>query len=225
VTGIPERPDIDTGAPHDPTYDPNCRRCSRLALFLDQVKFEHPTYFCRPVPPFGDPRARLLIVGLAPGMHGANATGRSFTGDWCGPMLYSALYRAGFASQPTSVALDDGLRLVDCRISNAVKCLPPANKPELAEIRRCNVYLQAEFMRAQPVELILALGLVAHRAALEARGLRVADWRFGHHAVHHLPDGLTLIDSYHVSRYNTQTGRLTDAMFDAVLQDIRQRLA
>jgi uracil-DNA glycosylase len=225
VTGISELPGIVTEAPHDPTYDPDCRRCSRLALFLDQVKSEHPSYFCRPVPPFGDPRARLLIVGLAPGLHGANATGRPFTGDWCGPMLYAALHRAGFASQPTSVALDDGLHLIDCRISNAVKCLPPANKPELAEIRRCNVYLQAEFMRAQPVKLILALGLVAHRAALEARGLKVADWRFGHHAVHDLPDGLTLIDSYHVSRYNTQTGRLTEAMFDDVLDDIRQRLA
>jgi uracil-DNA glycosylase len=222
---VAEGPGPAIGAPRSLTYDPNCRRCSRLATFLDQVKAAHPDYFCRPVPPFGDPLARLLIVGLAPGMHGANATGRPFTGDWCGPMLYSALFRAGFASQPTSTSTDDGLFLINCRISNAVKCLPPLNKPELQEIRRCNDYLAAEFDTAAPVDVILALGQVAHRAALEARGLKAANWRFGHHAVHALPGNVTLIDSYHVSRYNTQTGRLTVAMFDAVMDDIRRRLS
>jgi uracil-DNA glycosylase family 4 len=207
------------------TYDPSCRACPRLAHFLDQVKIQHPDYFCLPVPFFGDPKARFLIVGLAPGMHGANATGRPFTGDWCGPLLYSALHRFGFSNQASSVHRDDGLKLKDCRISNAVKCLPPENKPELAEIRRCNSYLRAELEAHPEVKIMLALGAVAHRAAIEARGLRLADWRFGHHAVHELPDGVILIDSYHVSRYNTQTGRLTVAMFDAVLADIKARLA
>ncbi len=219
------RPDASTGAPQASTYDPDCRRCPRLASFLDRVKLEHPDYFCRPVPPFGDANAKLLIVGLAPGLHGANATGRPFTGDWCGPMLFSALYRAGFASAPESRSATDDLKLINCRISNAVKCLPPANKPELDEIRRCNDYLRAEFEPQGSIRVILALGQIAHRASLTALSLKAAAWPFGHHAVHLLQPGLTLVDSYHVSRYNTQTGRLTVDMFDAVLADIRGRLS
>jgi uracil-DNA glycosylase family 4 len=206
-------------------YDVDCRLCPRLASFLDAVKRENPTYFCKPVPPFGAARARLVVVGLAPGLHGANATGRPFTGDWCGPLLYSTLHRHGFASRPESVASDDGLELIDCRITNAVKCLPPANKPEPAEIHRCNRYLAAELGAAASVRVILTLGTIAHRAVLEALQLRAREFAFAHHRVHQLPDGARLVNSYHVSRYNTQTGRLTPAMFDAVLAEIRSMLA
>jgi uracil-DNA glycosylase family 4 len=140
-------------------------------------------------------------------------------------MLYGSLHRFGFASRPVSVAADDGLELIDCRISNAVKCLPPANKPELDEIRRCNDYLAAEFAGDRSIKVVLALGAVAHRAVLEAHNLKVAAFRFAHHALHRLPSDVLLIDSYHVSRYNTQTRRLTPEMFDAVLADVRARLS
>jgi len=207
-----------------PAYDPDCRACPRLATFLDEVREKHPDYWARPVPSFGDPDARFLIVGLAPGLHGANATGRPFTGDWCGPLLYSTLHRHGFATMPASTHRGDGLALVDCRIANAVKCLPPANKPELSEIRRCNAYLSAELATLPSLEVVLALGTIAHRAALEACGLKASARRFAHRARHELPNGAVLFDSYHVSRYNTQTRRLTPAMFDAVLADIRSHL-
>jgi uracil-DNA glycosylase family 4 len=225
VTVAPTLHGITLGPSGRTTYDLDCRLCPRLSEFLDAVKADHPTYFCRPVPWFGDPKARFLVVGLAPGLHGANATGRPFTGDWCGPMLYSTLHRYGFASRPESLSATDGLELLDCRISNAVKCLPPANKPELDEIRRCNQYLSAEFEGDTNLRVVLALGAVAHRAVLEAHGLKVSGYRFAHHAVHLLPGGAVLIDSYHVSRYNTQTGRLTQDMFNAVLADVRERLS
>ncbi len=211
-----------------PAYDPDCRRCPRLASFLDEVREKYPDYWARPVPSFGDPDARFLIVGLAPGLHGANATGRPFTGDWCGPLLYSTLHRHGFATRPISARRDDGLHLIDCRIANAVKCLPPANKPELDEIRRCNGYLAAELAMLPRLEAILALGTIAHRAVVEACGSKASAYRFAHHARHELQGGLqrgaVLFDSYHVSRYNTQTRRLTPDMFDAVLADIRSHL-
>ena len=205
-------------------YDPDCRACPRLANFLYEVKALYPDYWCRPVPSFGDSDARFLIVGLAPGLHGANATGRPFTGDWCGPLLYSSLHAHGFASRPESVDRDDGLALLDCRIANAVKCLPPGNKPELAEIRRCNGYLAAE-MRAMPqLRVVLALGTIAHQAVIEASQMKPSQARFAHHARHVLPSGAILFDSYHVSRYNTQTKRLTEGMFHAVLRDVRTLL-
>ena len=202
-----------------------CRACPRLANFLDQVRSDHPGYHARPVPAFGDTAAQLLIVGLAPGMHGANRTGRPFTGDHAGILLYSSLHRFGFASQAMSLAADDPLVLKNCRISNAVKCLPPQNKPLPEEIRCCNRYLAAE-LRQQPPRVILALGSVAHQAVLMACGLKRTQRKFAHHAVHALPplphaaQGLRLYDSYHCSRYNTQTRRLTEAMFHAVLRDI-----
>ena len=213
-------------------YDLDCRRCPRLASFLDEVHEKYPHYWARPVASFGDQDARLLIVGLAPGLHGANATGRPFTGDWCGPLLYSTLHRHGFATRPTSEHRNDGLELVDCRIANAVKCLPPANKPELDEIRRCNGYLAAELATLPRLDAILALGTIAHRAVVEACGSKASVHRFAHHARHAVQVGLqsglqrgaVLFDSYHVSRYNTQTRRLTPAMFDAVLADIRSHL-
>ena len=207
-----------------PAYDRDCRLCPRLATFLDEVRVEHPDYWARPVPSFGDADARFLIVGLAPGMHGANATGRPFTGDWCGPLLYSTLHRHGFAARATSEHRDDGQSLIDCRIANAVKCLPPANKPELPEIRQCNRYLAQEIAMLPRLAAIMALGTIAHRAVIEALGLKVGAWRFGHGAKLVLPTGATLFDSYHVSRYNTNTGRLTEAMFDAVVNDVRTHL-
>jgi len=170
------------------------------------------------VAPFGDPDARLLIVGLAPGMHGANRTGRPFTGDYAGILLYATLYRQGLASDPASKSADDGLRLRGCRITNAVKCLPPANKPVGSEIATCNVYLAAELEAFAP-GVVLALGRIAHDAVLRARGEKLSGWRFSHGAAHALPDGMTIVDSYHCSRYNTQTRRLTEAMFEDVVRE------
>jgi uracil-DNA glycosylase len=203
-------------------FDPNCRLCPRLAGFLDSVKADHPDYYCRPVPPFGDDRPGLLIVGLAPGMHGANRTGRPFTGDYAGILLYETLHKFDLATGPVSIAADDGLRLTGARITNAVKCLPPDNKPETREIATCNVYLKAELARLESVRVVLALGLIAHGALLKACGLRAADFKFAHGAEHALPEGRILVDSYHCSRYNTQTRRLTAAMFEAVVGRARQ---
>jgi uracil-DNA glycosylase family 4 len=198
-------------------FDPGCRACPRLAAHLDAVRARYPHYHCGPVPAFGDPEARLLIVGLAPGEHGANATGRPFTGDYAGRLLYSTLHAFGFANGPVSSAADDGLQLTDCRITNAVKCLPPGNKPTGAEVRECNGFLQAE-IATRPPRVLLALGRVAHDATLRALGLRQRDCVFGHAAVHQ-PEGLpVVIDSYHCSRYNTQTRRLTEEMFHDVFR-------
>ncbi len=201
---------------------PNCRACPRLANFLDEVRAKHPDYHARPVLPFGVKNPRLLIVGLAPGMHGANKTGRPFTGDHAGILLYDTLHKFGFASRPVSESADDGLQLIDCRITNAVKCLPPANKPETSEIKQCNGYLKNELAALPPNTAILALGSVAHTAVLMALGLKAKDHGFGHAAVHELPNTLRLYDSYHCSRYNTQTKRLTTDMFHAVFAHITE---
>jgi uracil-DNA glycosylase len=198
-------------------FDPGCRRCPRLAAFLDTVHANEPSYFCRPVPNFGDPRARLLIVGLAPGMHGANRTGRPFTGDFAGILLYATLYKFGMASGPVSVAADDGLQLIDARITNSVKCLPPANKPLPIEINTCNDFLRVELDESPEARVILALGAIAHRAVLRACGLKSSAHRFAHAAEHSLSEHRVLLDSYHCSRYNTQTRRLTTPMFESVI--------
>ena len=208
----------------DTAFDADCRRCERLAGFLDTVRDEYPAYYARPVPPFGDDDARLLIVGLAPGMHGANASGRPFTGDYAGILLYRTLYDFGFASRPESVARDDGLLLRSCRITNAVKCLPPQNKPLPREIQCCNDFLKVELSALYAGTVILALGRIAHDAVLRAQGKRGKDHVFGHAAEHNLGNGLTLLDSYHCSRYNTQTRRLTEAMFRAVVARARALL-
>jgi uracil-DNA glycosylase family 4 len=200
-----------------PVFDPNCRRCERLAAFLDEVRGQHPDYHSAPVPAFGDPGARLLIVGLAPGLHGANRSGRPFTGDHAGILLYASLHRQGLASRPESLHRQDGLVLRQCRITNAVKCLPPANKPLPAEIRACNAYLAAELAALPAGAVVLALGQIAHRAVLLGLGMKQSALAFAHGAEYVLPGGRRLIDSYHCSRYNTQTRRLTEAMFDAVL--------
>jgi uracil-DNA glycosylase family 4 len=201
-------------------YDPECRRCARLARFLDQVRAKHPNYHCRPVPPFGDRHASLVIVGLAPGMHGANATGRPFTGDYAGSLLYATLYKFGFANRPRAITANDGLRLKDARVSNAVKCLPPGNKPLPAEIRNCNAYLEAELATLPDGATVLALGRIAHDAALTALGASARGKKFAHGAVHELDRGVRLFDSYHCSRQNTNTGRLTPAMFERVFATI-----
>lgn len=202
----------------------DCRACPRLASFLAEVKAENPDYFCKPVPPFGDANPKLLIVGLAPGMHGANRTGRPFTGDHAGILLYQTLHEFGFGSHPVSESANDGLQLIGCRITNAVKCLPPGNKPETAEIRQCNTYLKAELKGLADRTAILALGNVAHAAVLMALGLRAKTHPFGHGHAHTLEHGLTLYDSYHCSRYNTQTKRLTPEMFRAVFARIKHDL-
>jgi len=205
-------------------FDPDCRACERLADHLQGVRDEHPDYFAAPVPPFGDPRARLLVVGLAPGMHGANRSGRPFTGDHAGILLYRTLYECGFASAPESLSRDDGLRLKDCRITNAVKCLPPANKPLGSEVRACNAFL-ADELRALPADaVVFALGGVAHGAVLRALGLKLKDHPFGHGNEYPLERGGTLLDSYHCSRYNTQTKRLTTKMFQQVVGRARELL-
>jgi len=206
-------------------FDPDCRDCPRLAGFLDQVALKHPEYHARPVAPFGDDNACLLIVGLAPGMHGANATGRPFTGDHAGILLYRTLFEYGFSNQPESVSRDDALQLSDCRITNAVKCLPPQNKPLLDEVKQCNHYLRAEIDGLPTPAVILALGKLAHDAVLRVLGMRLSAYPFGHAAMHAVTDELYLIDSYHCSRYNTQTRRLTPAMFGDVFQLARTVLA
>lgn len=228
------------------SFSAECRKCPRLASHLDEVKAHYPIYHARPVAPFGDAAPRLLIVGLAPGMHGANRTGRPFTGDFAGILLYRTLHKFGFASHEGSDSPDDNLQLMGCRITNAVKCLPPQNKPEPSEIRNCNAFLAAEItaFRKEGGIAILALGAIAHQAVLLALKLKLKDYPFEHGAVHALatvagrvadpavnpdpnpltPDelasGLTLYDSYHCSRYNTQTRRLTADMFEQVFVKI-----
>ena len=205
----------------------NCHKCQRLVNFLNEVKVNYPNYHARPVPDFGDTSPKLLIIGLAPGMHGANRTGRPFTGDFAGLLLYQTLFKYGFSNHEESISMNDGLELIGCRITNAVKCLPPGNKPESNEIKNCNGYLSGEiasFLAGKGVAL-LALGTVAHRAVLMALGLRLKDYPFGHGLIHQLPNNLTLYDSYHCSRYNTQTKRLTTDMFEQVFKIISTNLS
>jgi uracil-DNA glycosylase family 4 len=214
----------------------DCRKCSRLADFLDEVTARYPDYHARPVPAFGDSAPELLIIGLAPGMHGANRTGRPFTGDFAGILLYRTLYKFGFTNHEGSASVDDNLQLMRCRITNAVKCLPPGNKPLPGEIRQCNRYLTEEiFDFTASGSALLALGAIAHQAALMALGLKLKKYPFSHGGVHALPvqataggvesAGLTLYDSYHCSRYNTQTRRLTPEMFEQVFEKIRADFA
>ena len=198
----------------------DCGLCPRLAAFRDENRIKFPDKFNAPVPSFGPDDARLLIVGLAPGLRGANFTGRPFTGDYAGDLLYSTLLKYGFARGQYAAHPKDGLELVDCRISNAVKCVPPENKPTGQEIKTCNSFIGREVGFLKNVSVILALGRVAHEAALRALACRPALYKFGHGSTHPLPEGKTLIDSFHCSRYNTQTRRLTEEMFHAVFEEI-----
>ena len=208
----------------------NCKQCPRLADFLHEVAVQNPGYFCKPVQPFGVDQPRLLVVGLAPGMHGANRTGRPFTGDHAGILLYETLHAYGFANRPQSVSADDGLQLIDCRITNAVKCLPPQNKPLPIEIRTCNTWLSSELAdwqkaasnRSASNNVIVALGSIAHESCLRAAGHKAKAFTFAHGAEHAILPGITLIDSYHCSRYNTQTRRLTPDMFHSVFARARE---
>ncbi len=206
-----------------------CRRCPRLVAWREEMArvkrraYADQEYWGKPVPGFGDPHARLLIVGLAPGAHGSNRTGRQFTGDASGDFLYPALYRAGFASQPTSCCRDDGLTLRDAWITAAGRCAPPKNRPTAAELNACQPFLARELALLQP-RVIVALGRVAFERVLKIHALRRADYPFAHGAEYRLPADVWLLASYHPSRQNTQTGRLTVPMFDAVWQRARELL-
>ncbi len=199
---------------------PDCRLCPRLAEFRDANLARFPDFFNAPVPSFGNGQARLLIVGLAPGLKGANWSGRPFTGDFAGELLYPTLLKFGFARGRYGAHRDDGLTLEGCRITNAVRCVPPQNKPTTEEIKTCLPFLAAEIASLSELRAILALGAVAHGSVLAALGLRRARYRFAHGAHHELPGGLRLTDSYHCSRYNTNTGRLTVEMFEKVYADL-----
>ena len=203
----------------------DCEQCKRLAQHLAQVRRDYPTYHARPVVPFGAASPKLLVVGLAPGMHGANRTGRPFTGDHAGILLYKTLHKHGFASQAEGAAADDGMTLRNCRITNAVKCLPPKNKPDAAEIRTCNQFLRAEVAQTSGRTVILALGGIAHGAVLLALGCKAGTHKFSHGAKHHLENGHFLFDSYHCSRYNINTRRLSESTFQDVFAAIRAHLA
>ncbi|MGD9599015.1 MAG: uracil-DNA glycosylase [Steroidobacteraceae bacterium] len=198
-------------------FEADCARCPRLVAYRRASGERYAGYFAAPVPPFGATDPRLLIVGLAPGMHGANRTGRPFTGDFAGILLYESLYALGLSSQAQSLAADDPLTLRGVRITNAVKCVPPANKPAPAEVRECGSFLRHELVALRGVRAVLALGRIAHEAVLAALDLPRASRAFGHGAVHALPGDRWLVDSYHCSRYNTQTRRLTQDMFRAAL--------
>ena len=206
----------------------DCPLCPRLAAFRAQNEVTYPHFFNGAVPPFGGLEAKLLIVGLAPGLKGANATGRPFTGDFAGDVLYPALLRAGLASGHNGVtdqsaafrgqgAVEDDLRLKNCRITNAVRCVPPENKPTPGEIATCNGFLHAEIAAMPNLKLVLSLGLVSHNAVLKATGQKAAKFKFAHGALHDL-GSVQLLNSYHTSRYNMNTNRLTVAMFDAIIE-------
>jgi uracil-DNA glycosylase len=210
-------------AAHEPARD--CALCPRLAQFRHANRRAFPDFHNGPVAAFGALDASLLILGLAPGLKGANRTGRPFTGDYAGDLLYPTLVEHGFARGAFARHADDGLSLVDCRITNAVRCVPPENKPTGVEVRACRGFLAAEIARMPRLRVVLALGLVAHRSLLGALGARQALWPFRHGALHPLPDGPIVADSYHCSRYNTSTGRLTPAMFKDVVAGVRRVLA
>ena len=203
--------------------DTNCPKCPRLVAFRQTAREQWPDWHNAPVPSFGPVSASLLIVGLAPGLKGANRTGRPFTGDYAGDLLYATLLKFGFATGEFKASPDDGLALVDCRITNGVRCVPPENKPLPAEIAHCRPYLASTIAGMPALRLILALGRIAHDTALKALGEPLSKHAFGHGARHSVGD-LTLYDSYHCSRYNTNTGVLTTPMFEAVFESIREEL-
>jgi len=202
----------------------DCPLCPRLVGYRDANRLANPAWFNGAVPSFGSLDARFLVVGLAPGVRGANRTGRPFTGDFAGVLLYQTLIKYGFATGTYGADPNDGILLRDCRVTNAVRCVPPGNLPTPAEITGCNPFLTRELAAMPNLKIVLALGGVSHKAVLRARGLRASHAAFAHGSVQTLPDGLMLVDSYHVSRLNTNTGRLTIPMFEAVIADIHQRL-
>jgi len=209
---------VETHPAPEPPSD--CALCVRLVEYRADNQAAHPDWFNAPVPSFGREDARLLIVGLAPGLYGANRTGRPFTGDYAGELLYRTLLETGLAEGAYEADPNDNLRLKYCMITNAVRCVPPENKPIGAEIKACRQFLRGRIACLPELQAILALGRIAHESVIAARDQRQADFRFAHAARHELPDGLIVYDSYHCSRYNTNTGRLTAEMFRAVLKQI-----
>ncbi|MBI1366229.1 MAG: uracil-DNA glycosylase [Alphaproteobacteria bacterium] len=211
--------------PPDPAEPaPDCPLCPRLVSYRRDNAGAHPDWFNGAVPSFGDPNARLLIVGLAPGLSGANRTGRPFTGDYAGELLYATLLKFGFAEGVYGASADDGLRLIDAMITNAVRCAPPQNKPTPAEIKSCRPFLAGRIEALPNIKAVLALGRIAHESVIAAFRRRQKDAPFGHAARHALGPRLSLFDSYHCSRYNTNTGRLTAAMFEDVFESVRAHL-
>ncbi|MFM2045716.1 MAG: hypothetical protein RLY86_4292 [Pseudomonadota bacterium] len=206
------------------TPSSDCPLCPRLAAFRGQNKAKFPAYHNAPVPSFGPVSARLLIVGLAPGLHGANQTGRPFTGDWAGDLLYETLGAFGFAAGTYAERADDGLTLVDTRITNAARCVPPENKPTPEEVRTCRRFLLGEIASLPGLKAVVALGQISHTSVVAAFGGTPSRVKFAHGAVHPLSPRVTLFDSYHCSRYNTNTGRLTPEMFQAVFRAVRAHL-
>jgi uracil-DNA glycosylase family 4 len=200
---------------------PDCQLCPRLAAFRAANRRAFPDWHNAPVASFGDPTARLLIVGLAPGLRGANRTGRPFTGDHAGQILYATLQLFGFARGEYRAAPDDGLELIDCRITNAVRCVPPENRPLGDEVNACRQFLLGELTAAPPPKVILPLGAIAHASVVRALALPASRYPFGHGATYAVPGGPTLAPSYHCSRYNLNTGRLTPAMFEQVFARVR----
>ena len=215
---------MSRAAPSEAQPDRDCPLCPRLTAFRRTQRSLFPDWHNAPVASFGGEDVRLLIVGLAPGLRGANRTGRPFTGDFAGVLLYETLRKFGFARGAYAERADDGLALIDCRVTNAVRCVPPENKPEPAEIAACNRFLQVEIRSLPRLNAILALGAIAHQAVLAALGERRSAFPFGHGAMHTLSSGLVLADSYHCSRYNTNTGKLTSVMFEAVFAALRKAL-
>jgi uracil-DNA glycosylase family 4 len=206
--------------PLDPPRD--CGLCPRLATFHAQNRAQHPDWHNAPVPAFGPLDASLLIVGLAPGLKGANRTGRPFTGDYAGDLLYATLLKFGLAKGDYAQSKDDGLELLGCRITNAVRCVPPENKPTPAEVKACADYLRNEIKALTNLKTILVLGRISHDSTLRALGQKPQAFAFGHAKIHLLPSGIRLVDSYHCSRYNTQTNRLTPAMFEQAVRTAAQ---
>ncbi len=215
----------DLSAGVSPEPPPTCAKCPRLVSFRSDIAAEHPGWFNGAVPSFGPEDARLLIVGLAPGLQGANRTGRPFTGDYAGDLLYPTMLAFGFARGAYGASPDDGLQLVDAMITNAVRCVPPQNKPTSAEANACRPHLAARIDSLPRLEAILCLGRIAHDAVIKSFGERLAAHPFGHGARHRMEARApTVHDSYHCSRYNTNTGRLTPQMFEAVFAAIRRDL-
>jgi uracil-DNA glycosylase len=217
------KPDAERPSAEAPAHD--CGLCPRLAGYRAANRAENPSWFNAPVPSFGPLDARLLIVGMAPGVRGANRTGRPFTGDYAGILLYETLIKFGLAEGSYGADAADGVALRGCRITNAVRCVPPANLPEPAEVATCNRFLVAELAAMPRLRVVLSLGVLSHAAVLRANGLPASRLRFRHGEIHTLPDGLRLADSYHVSRYNTSTRRLTPAMFESVVANVQELLA
>jgi uracil-DNA glycosylase family 4 len=207
-----ETPVPDAESPRD------CPRCPRLVALREELRVAHPDWWNAPVPAFGDPAAWLGIVGLAPGKWGANRTGRPFTGDHAGHLMFATLLKSGLAEGIYAADPGDGLRLSGCVILNSVKCLPPQNKPLPVEVAACRPYYERALERLPKVRILVALGRIAHDNAVRAAGGKLSAYAFAHLAEHELPDGRTLIDSYHCSRYNQNTGRLTTSMFEAVFE-------